>query len=290
MSVLAVDIGGTKTLIALVEGTTVTDQAEIPTERSSGPESWVSQVANLAQKWSGKFDRAGIAVTGLVKDNHWYSLNKETLAISGRFALRDAACDTLGVPVTLCNDAQAAAWGEYVYGAGRDKDAVFLTISTGIGGGVVSNGHLLGGRSGLAGHFGQTAFLSEDSGTCFENSASGCWIASEGKKLGIAADARSVFAAAVDGNEAAENILQTSARRVGRLCHDLQLMFDPHVMIIGGGVGLATDYMQRIAASVEHCEQLVRPAFIHAALGKNAGVIGVADLSKRNQPNNKEAL
>lgn len=285
---LAIDLGGTKLLLALVEAGSVVDRIEAATDRAAGPEVWVRQMAELATIWAGRFMRAGITVTGLIKDNLWRALNPDTLAIPGRFALFETAQAALGVPVTLCNDAQAAAWGEHVHGAGQGKDIVFVTVSTGIGGGVVSEGRLLRGRGGVAGHFGQVLPLPDGQEQRFEDGASGRWIAAQGAKAGLAADARAVFAAAADGNAAADDIVQTSARRVARLCHNLQLMFDPHVTVIGGGVGLAPGYLDRMAASVAHFQPLVRPTFVHAALGKDAGVIGVADLSTRNHPNRED--
>ena len=282
---LAIDLGGSKMLLALVEAGRVLARMGVPTARMAGPEAWVAQMADLAQVWDGRFVRAGITVTGLIKDNMWQALNPETLALPGRFPLHQVAKAALGVPVTLCNDAQAAAWGEYVQGAGQGRDIVFLTVSTGIGGGVVLGGRLLQGRSGLAGHFGQTLPQPEGPEMRFEDRASGRWIAAEGARAGKSGDARAVFAAAAEGQAWADEIVQTSARRVARLCHNLQLMFDPDLFVIGGGVGLAPGYMDRIVASVAHVSLLTRPEFIPAALGKDAGVIGVADLSTRNQPN-----
>lgn len=285
---LAIDLGGTKLLLALVSGARIIDRIEEPTERASGPDAWVSQMAGLAQRWAGQFDRAGITVTGLISDDHWSALNPDTLAIPGRFPLSNVAQAALRVPVTLCNDAQAAAWGEHLHGAGQGKDIVFLTISTGVGGGVVLDGRLLRGRGGLAGHFGQMLPLPEGPEERFETGASGRWIAAQGEKLGLVSEARAVFAAAAAGNTAAEGIVQTSARRVARLCHGLQLILAPHVTVIGGGVGMAPGYMDRMAACVAHLPPLVRPNLVQAALGKDAGVIGVADLSRRNQLNKEE--
>jgi len=285
---LAVDLGGTKLLVALVEGTTVLDRVEAATNREAGPRSWVAQMAELARRWHGQFDSAGITVTGLIKDNHWRALNPGTLAFEGRFPLHDEARVALGVPVVLANDAQAAAWGEFVHGAGQGKDIVFLTVSTGVGGGVVADGRLLQGRGGVAGHFGQILPLPEGPGTRFEDGASGRWIATEGARIGLAADARAVFAAAAAGNAQAEAVIETSAARVARLCHDLQLMFDPRYTVIGGGVGLASGYIDRVARAVAHFQPLVRPTLVPAALGRDAGVIGIADLAKRKQPNREE--
>ncbi|MFM7445437.1 MAG: putative N-acetylmannosamine-6-phosphate 2-epimerase [Tabrizicola sp.] len=285
---LAVDLGGTKLLVALVEGTRVLDRVEAATDRDAGPTAWVAQMADLARRWDGQFDCAGITVTGLIKDNHWRALNPGTLAFEGRFPLHDAAQAALGVPVVLANDAQAAAWGEYAHGAGQGKDIVFLTVSTGVGGGVVAGGRLLQGRGGVAGHFGQILPLPEGPETRFEDHASGRWIAAEGARLGLAPDTRAVFAAAAAGNPQAEAVIETSAARVARLCHDLQLMFDPRYTVIGGGVGLASGYIDRVARAVAHFQPLVRPTLVPAALGRDAGVIGIADLAKRKQPNREE--
>lgn len=283
--ILAIDLGGTKLLLALVLAGKVVERIEVPTDRSTGPQDWVAQMAGLAAAWQGRFTCAGITVTGLVKDGFWQALNPETLAIPGRFPLLAKAEAALGVPVTQCNDAQAAAWGEHVHGAGQGGDIVFLTVSTGIGGGVVSAGRLLQGRSGLAGHFGQLLPLPEGPGARFEDGASGRWIAMEGVRHGLP-DAQAVFASA--GEDRAGQIIQTSANRVARLCHNLQLMFDPERVVIGGGVGLAPGYIDRLVAGVAHLEPLVRPTLVPAALGKDAGVIGVADLSTRNQLNREE--
>ncbi len=286
---LAVDLGGTKLLVALVEGAKVLDRVEAATDRDAGPEAWVRQMADLARPWAGQFDTAGVTVTGLIKDDHWRALNPGTLAFDGRFPLLKAASAALGVPVALANDAQAAAWGEFAHGAGEGKDMVFLTVSTGVGGGVVANGRLLQGRGGVAGHFGQVLPLPEGEETRFEDGASGRWIAAEGARLGLGADARAVFAAAAAGNAAADAVIETSARRIARLAHDLQLMFDPRYTVIGGGVGLASGYIDRVARAVAHFQPLVRPTLRSAALGRDAGVIGIADLARQKQPNREES-
>lgn len=285
---LAVDLGGTKLLVALVEGGRVVERVETPTDRAAGPAGWIAQVARMATHWAGRFDCAGITVTGLIKDRHWRALNPGTLAFEGRFPLHEAARAALGVPVTLANDAQAAAWGEYAHGAGQGQDMVFLTVSTGVGGGVVANGRLLRGRGGVAGHFGQVLPLPEGPETRFEDGASGLWIAAEGARLGLEPDARAVFAAAAEGDERAEAVIETSARRVARLAHDLQLMFDPRYTVIGGGVGLASGYLDRVARASAHFQPLVRPTLRPAALGRDAGVIGISDLANKKHPNSED--
>ena len=278
--VLSIDLGGTKLLAALVSGGTILERAEIPTDRDGGPNDWLHQIGSLIRPWQGRYARAGVAVTGLVKDGFWQSLNPTTLRIAAPFALKAQMQALLNLPVTLRNDAQAATWGEYEYGAGQGRDMVFLTISTGIGGGVVLSGKLLLGRGGLAGSFGQILPLPDGGAARIEDSASGQWIASAAARLGHPPDARAVFAAKADW---ATEIIATSAARVARLCQNIQLMLDPEIIVIGGGIGLAQGYLTQVEQVLAHLPPLLRPALVSAALGKDAGVIGVAALADRAQ-------
>jgi N-acetylmannosamine-6-phosphate 2-epimerase / N-acetylmannosamine kinase len=288
-AVLSIDLGGSKIIVALVQGKTVHDRAELPTDRSGGPDDWLHAIAKIAQGWKGRFDRAGMTVTGLVSGGIWRALNPATLNLLDDFPLRARLTALLNVPVALANDAQAAAWGEHVYGAGAGSDIVFMTVSTGIGGGVVSDGRLLQGRSGLAGHFGQ--LLPPDGAlTLLEDAASGTWIARRAAAIGLAQDARAVFAAAEAGDARAAEILSTSAVRVGRLCENLQLSFDPDRIVIGGGVGLGPGYLDRVARSLAHLDDLRRPQLVPAQLGRDAGIIGMADLALGNQNNREKTL
>lgn len=286
--VLAVDLGGSKILAALVEGAKVLERAEVATDRSGGAAAWIEQVGALVRSWAGRYSHAGISVTGLVKDGMWRALNPGTLDIPPDFPLAHQAEELLDMPVVLANDAQAAAWGEYRHGAGRGGDLVFLTISTGIGGGAVANGRLLSGRGGLAGSFGQILPLPDGTETLMEDMASGRFIAAEGARLGLAADARAVFRAAAAGHAGADRAITVSASRVARLCLDIQRMFDPARIVIGGGVGLAPGYLERVSGELAHLPDLMRPTLVPAALGRDAGVIGIAELAAGNTNSGEE--
>lgn len=277
---LAIDLGGTKLLVALVDGSRVLDRVEQPTERGAAPADWLARIAELARPWTGRYARAGISVTGPVSDGRWSALNPGTLAIPAGFPLKSALEETLGVPVVACNDAQAAAWGEYRYGAGAGCDMAFLTVSTGIGGGIVWNGRLVVGRGGLAGSFGQLRpLLAAQGDERLEDCASGRWIGEAATRLGLAADARAVFAQAADGAAWAEAIVAASAASVARLCANIQLTIDPDVIVVGGGVGLAAGYLQRVVDALAACPPPLLPTLKSAALGGDAGIIGVAALS-----------
>ena len=152
--VLAVDLGGTKMLVALVASRDVIASERFAMARELGPEAWLDAIATHAADWRGRYAAAAVAVTGLVRTGAGIC-SIRPFSIRAGFPLVAALAHRLDVTVAAMNDAQAAAWGEYRYGAGRDSDMVFLTVSTGIGGGIVLGGRLLAGRSGICGHAGQ---------------------------------------------------------------------------------------------------------------------------------------
>ena len=275
--VLGIDIGGTKILAALVEAGKVTQQLRLPTSREAGPDAWIAEVVAAIAGWQGAYRRVAVAVTGLIDAGRWSALNPATLGIPPDYPLVETLTRRFGLPVLAANDAQAAAWGEYRFGAGAQQDLVFLTISTGIGGGVVIDGRPL---LGLGGHFG---LLRSPSGgpSPLEDQTSGRWMAAEAARAGHAAEAPEIFAAARDGAAWAETILDASARRVALLCADIQLMFDPKRIVIGGGIGLAEGYLDRVRRQLPHVSPRLQPELVAASLGAHAGVIGVADLASR---------
>ncbi|RUX78412.1 ROK family protein [Mesorhizobium sp. M7A.F.Ca.US.006.04.2.1] len=275
-TVLGIDIGGTKTMAALVSGGKVVEDMIVPTAREAGPDAWLASLAQSTSAWSSRFSRIGIAVTGLVHDGRWSALNPATLGIPDGYPLVERASAVFGKPVCAFNDAQAAAWGEYKFGAGQGCDIVFLTISTGIGGGIVCNGRLL---SGLAGHFGLIRGLSADQAP-LEDSTSGRWIASQALKAGFKADAADVFGRALKGEAWADAIVSRSASRVATLCRDIQMMFDPKSIVIGGSIGLADGYLDRVRAHLGEVPPRLSSNLVAAKLAGHAGVIGVADLAE----------
>ncbi|PZX11713.1 N-acylmannosamine kinase/N-acetylmannosamine-6-phosphate 2-epimerase/N-acetylmannosamine kinase [Palleronia aestuarii] len=280
MTALAIDIGGTKILVALVKDGHVQDWTRGPTDFSGGPADWLDTAAHLAKPWQGQYRTLGIAVTGRVdRSGSWSALNAGTLGIPPNTPLRDMAQDRFPHPVALANDAQAAAWGEYFGNAEADRvrDMVFLTISTGIGGGIVANGRLRTGRSGLAGHFGQIW----SDGQPFEARAAGRWLAEEADRTGHRTDAEGVFAAAEMGEDWAVALRGQAVARIARLTADIQMTLDPDRIVLGGGIGLAPGFLAAVEEAQRHLARDLRPMLVAARLGAFAGVVGIADLAER---------
>lgn len=280
MTVLALDIGGTKLLAALLRGGEVVEERRIPTDIRGGPESLLDAAAALVAPWRGRYRAVGAAVTGVVRDGRWSALNPATLDLPESFPLAEGLTRRLGVAARCVNDAHAAAWGEFRAGAGAGRDMVFLTISTGIGGGIVLGGRLL---EGLAGEFGQ---LVDDDGARIEDRVAGRWMAEEAKAAGHDTDAAGVFAAAAE--PWAERIIAVAAARVARLCRNVQFSVDPEVIVIGGGIGLAPGFLERVRSALGGVDPAVAPRPVPAALGARAGVIGAAALAGETINHNRE--
>lgn len=272
--VLSVDLGGTKTMASLVKGSEVLETVEIRTNRSGSPESWLKAIAEAVGPWKGRFAALGFAVTGAVRNGRWRAMNEATLAIKGEFALQTRAAELFDVPAIVVNDAQAAAWGEFK-ASGDEADLVFMTVSTGLGGGIVANGRLLGG---VAGHFGQ--MHDPDGGSLpLESRICGPFIAAEAERLGHNIEPKAVFEAAMAGEEWAGLIIDGVARRFARLCCDIQLSLDPARIVVGGGVGLAAGFLDRVRAEIAALSPAAVPQLQPARLGASAGIVGVADLA-----------
>lgn len=273
--VLAIDLGGTKTLVALIDGAEVLKAATIATRCEAGPQSWLEAARAEAQGLQPAI-AVGIAVTGFVRDGAWSAINAQTLAIPDDFPLVETAASLFGDLRTIAfNDAQAAAWGEYRHGAGQGSDSMaFLTISTGVGRGIVLSWRLL---SGLTGHFGQMGAATGDNPV--EDRLSGRWIAAEARRAGDDVDAKAVFAAAATGKTWASAIIEGCATGVAGLCRDIKMALDVELIVIGGGVGLAPGFLPLVCEFARAEPACLRARIVPAALGSRAGIIGIADLA-----------
>ena len=280
--VLAIDIGGSKTAVALVLENRILERRQVPTRPADGAEVWLRAAADVARDWHGQYGGVAAAVTGLIRDGRWTAVNPTTLPVPADFPLVSRLADHFGGPVLALNDAQAAAWGEYRFGAGRGRDLLFLTVSSGIGGGAVVGGRLLRGAGGLAGHVGQIPVPAPGNRYHrLEDLASGFAIAAAARAAGHDADAKAVFAAMEAGESWAERIVAEAVDHLAVALPGLQALLDPQVMVIGGGVGLATGFLPRLEAALSRFPSALRPSLALARLGADAGLLGAADLLNR---------
>lgn len=157
MTTLAIDIGGTKLAAALIGADgQIRDRRELPTPASQTPQALRDALSALVSPLQAHAQRVAIASTGIIRDGSLLALNPHNLGGLLHFPLVKTLEQLTNLPTIAINDAQAAAWAEYQALDGDITDMVFITVSTGVGGGVVSGGKLRTGPGGLAGHIGHT--------------------------------------------------------------------------------------------------------------------------------------
>jgi len=283
----AIDIGGTKIAAARIAGDRVVERHQIATPRSGVFADMVDAIAGLVPAdW--RDGRIGIATTGMVRAGRLTALNPTTLPIPDDSPLEQALSEALGVPAQAFNDAHAAAWAEYELGAGRGATTMaFLTVSTGVGGGVVDHGRLQVGADGFAGHLGhlQVALGGEPCGCgrsgCVEAISSGTALARIGSRvLGRPIDAGALIALAETDADAAR-VVDVAVEALVALITNLRADNGIDCLVLGGSVGLNPAFFQRVSAQVAHLRQIFRPALRSAELGHDAGLVGAARLVAR---------
>lgn len=289
---LAVDVGGTKCAVALVDRAEVIARTTVPTPAAEGPDAVVEAVVAAGQELVAAARRAptrlGIATAGVVDAGRVRAMSPELMPGWNDYPLQAELGERLGVPAIALNDGQAAAWGEARFGAGKDRSSVmFVTVSTGVGGGLVLAERLWPGHTGLAGHVGHLRGYS--SGTLagrggprpkLEALVSGTAMASRAAESGQVADARAVIAAAVAGELWAKRIVEEAAEALAQALADVRALIDPEVVVLGGGVGLNRSFRSALKKAIAALPESLRVTLEAAELGADAGLVGAADWAR----------
>ncbi len=316
--VCAVDIGGTKLSLALVQsdGTQV-DSTTVYDHVSKTPDQFVEYVAQMTEKLlqTNGIQKDRLVALGVATAGH---LNFETgvlIAMSNLqgftgYPLRDRLQKRLSVPVVIDNDANGQAIGELRYGAGRPyKNFIFMTISTQIGAGIVLDGEVFRGFHGTAGEIGHTIVEPDSDARCLCGNrgclisvASGVALPSTARRFaeegipsssigGIGFDYETVNGQLVEngmhaGDELCCAIVDEFARYIGIACYNLFQIFDTQAFVLGGGL---TFWGDRFFNGVRTTfKQLARHmateeiAIIQAELGRDSGILGAAALALKH--------
>jgi glucokinase len=309
---IGVDIGGTKVAAGVVDEQGVVLARTRHRTPSTDPSAVEEVIADAVKELCAAHDvgAIGIGAAGFIDHERGVVLVAPNLAWRDE-PLRDAVAERVGLPVVVDNDANAAAWAEYRFGAGQgEQHLMVVTVGTGIGGGIVIGGELYHGRWGIAAEYGhmQVSQSGRRCGCgqhgCWEQYVSGRALLHEareiadvqpgyGKRLlelgggrpeGI--EAPEVTAAAREGDPAALDCFEEVGTWLGQGLADLAAVLDPGAFVVGGGVADAGELLLAPARRV--FEQRLtgtgsRPlAEIRlAALGNDAGLVGAAHLARR---------
>lgn len=307
MLTLGIDIGGTKIAGGVVDaGGVIIDKVRVDTPDDTA--ALTEAVVDMARHFDQQHEVAavGVAAAGFVSGDRSTVIHAPNIAWRNE-PLRDRLEQRIGRPVTVENDANAAGWAEYRYGAGRGfSDMVMLTLGTGVGGAVVLDGHLFRGGHGIAAELGHTRFMRDGhpcgcgQNGCIEQYASGRALQREANDIAdgggigealaaVRADRGSISGPAVSrlvlaGDPGAVEALRRVATALGEACGGFQAVLDPELFVIGGGVAQLGDELLgpvRLAYETSLPGYGDRPtaAFAIAQLVNDAGIIGVADLA-----------
>ncbi|GAA1912286.1 ROK family glucokinase [Nocardioides lentus] len=307
---VGVDVGGTKVLAGVVD-----DEGRVlRTARRSTPGRLATPEATEDALVEAVLDAAdgapllavGVAAAGFVDAAGERVAFAPHLPWRGE-PVRDRLAERWRAPVTLDNDANAAAWAEYTLGAARGADtAVVVTLGTGIGGGLVVGGRLHRGRGGMAGEFGHGQLVPD--GRPCECGRRGCWeqycsgnALLREARAGVGTSAGPLAArcdgdpaaltgvmvteAAAEGDEVALHAFEVVGGWLGVGVANLVATLDPDVVVVGGGLVAAGELLlapgraalRRALVAAAHREV---PDLTPAAFGPEAGVVGAALLTR----------
>ena len=283
MTGFAIDLGGTKTAAARIENRKIIERKILPTYGAAALGKQLSAMADLlASVGYQRGDRLGVAITGRVdKVGVWYAVNQETLTEINASPIAKSFDDIIG-PATIINDAAAATLAEAHFGSGRGcKNFGYITVSTGVGGGLFLGGRLHQSINGVAGHIG---FTTSSRGTqmcgsgrhgTVESVAGGNAIARAAKELGHSTfDARDVFARAAENVSWAVAIVDESAHSIAELCANLTTTLGLDAVAIGGSIGMAEGYLERIQEHSNRLPPIFQTRLTRASLGDDGPLLG----------------
>jgi len=285
--VLAADVGGTQMRAALVDpdGTVVLRRSAATPGHADVPAALIDLIASVgAERGHGSASHAVVGLPGAVDYEAGRLLWAPHLPERWPELLsRDELSERLGLPAHIANDADLAAVGEAAFGAGAGiTDVAYLTISTGIGAGVVHGGRLLRGRRSLA-EMGHTVIdwcaWREGSPSTLEELGSGSGLARLAREAGLGPlDAREVESAAARGEARAITVWQGAIAACAVGVSNLVMSFYPSTVVVGGGLGRGAEFFgplrDLVMSRPEH-----HPAdltIVPAALGDDAGLAGAA--------------
>lgn len=289
---LGVDIGGTKmAAAALTIGGDIIARTELEARAAEGAPRVIARLVRAlhAIEQNDELMGIGIGCTGPVDPRTGHVMNPYTLPTWDDVDIVSPLAEEFQTLVVLENDCDAAVLGEFWRGAAQGaQNAIYVTVGTGIGAGLILQGKLYRGVGMVAGEFGHTtidhAGLECYCGSrgCLEMYASGPAIAKayQARTGASHKTAREVIQAARDGDADASAVIEQAAHYLGIGLANLISLLAPDVIVLGGGVMEEFELFQRaIRDAIERNVAMVpwqQVKIAHAALGANAGVVGAA--------------
>ena len=306
---IGIDLGGTQIRAALVSASgEILQRIAMPTPVDEGPLAVLAKLHEAAVRVAGVHDVSeakgiGVACPGPLDTKAGVALGIPTLPGFVDFPIGLKLNELFGRDVSLAHDGIAAAVGEWRFGSAKHCDNfVYVTVSTGIGGGVVSDGRVVHGRKGMAGHIGHMTVVKD--GVLCNCGRRGCWEAyasgpalerraaeqlldrsgSALSKDDVPVTAKAIFEAAAQGDGLAQALVAEEAEFLGVGIVNLLHIFDPQCVVLGGGIGHR--FEQLLEGITRVVLETAMPAFrdipvLRAKHIGNSGLIGAAAIALR---------
>jgi glucokinase len=283
--VIGVDLGGTKVLAGILDRNgRVERRREHPTRLGSQEELLAGLDVAVEELLGDDIAALGFGIPSPVDQQTGRALQAVNLPLGAELDFRSRMAERFGLPVGIENDANAATYGEFHFGAGREaRSMVMLTLGTGCGGGAVFDGQLFRGWA----EFGHMVIVFDGlpcQGTCtgrghlepYVTGVAATKLAQEA--FGPAVDAHRLVRLATEGDELARDILDGIGRHLGAGIGSLVNIFNPELVVIGGGFAAAGDFVLDPAREIVRREALAHAGddlhIVRAELGTAAGLIG----------------
>jgi len=272
---LGIDIGGTNTVVGLVDKAgNVLGTDSVKTQSLPVLEDYVKTVSKMVKDLIAKNNVSIDDIVGLgigAPNANYYTGNIEKAPNlpwkQDKVPLAKMFREELNIPVTITNDANAAALGEKMYGVAKDMDNfIMITLGTGVGSGIVINGQLVYGHDGFAGELGHV--IIERNGRlcgcgrrgCLETYCSATGIVRTAKERNTPfLTSKDIYDAAVKGDETAIDIFKETGTRLGRALADMVVFSSPEAFVLFGGLAKAGDFI--VKYTKEAMEEAIMPIF-----------------------------
>ena len=293
--IIAIDIGGTKISAALMENGKVIKHRKVASIIHSDLTNLCHYLVELCQGWIEQAQQVAIACTGQVGQEY-----VNFLSAKKKLPLKTQLESAFKLPITILNDAAAAAWAEYCVDKNTNELAhsvinnsttnkndtlVYITVSTGIGGGVIQNGQLVTSHNGFCAHLGHVSVQNNNRQiitchcgriNCVEAIASGTAIAQQASLiLGKTVNAKEVFEQYLHVSEVAK-LIDSASSAVCDLIASVKAMTGTEIIILGGSVGSSKAFHEQIIRKVSELPKIYQVRILSPKMGENADLVGAA--------------
>jgi glucokinase len=310
---IGIDIGGTKILGALVdpEGK-ILSELRVPSP-AQDPDLMVDTVVGLIEELTSQatdvIAGVGVAAAGFIDAEQSHILYAPNLNWRNE-PMKERLQKRISLPVFIENDANAAGWAEYKFGAGRgSKDMAMLTLGTGVGGAIIADYKLRRGGFGIGGELGHVRVVQDGRQCgcgrrgCVEQYSSGTAVVKAARKLvanegpmgqrlrelslGNELTGLHVYQALLESDPGAVSLVRTAADYLAQAMGTIVAVLDPQVFVIGGGLSEAGDLIldpirEALSSQLPAKGYRPEPKIVAARFTNQAGVIGAADLARES--------